>query len=130
VLLIFIFYKPQANWMNNIIFNTGVFLLMISAFKGRLLGYFFTRKPIYLIGGMCYSIYLLHYAFFHLVVKYTSSLSASMDYRSGLLVQAATAIPVVLLISTLFFILVERPCMDKNWPQRIASWFRRSTDVA
>ncbi len=125
VILIFIFYKPQSNWVNNIVFNIGVFLFMISAFKGRMLGYFFTRKPIYLIGGMCYSIYLIHYAFFHLVVKFTSKLSSGMDYTAGLMIQLLAAVPIVLVLSTIFFILVERPCMDKNWPQKVSGWFRR-----
>lgn len=122
VFAIFYFYKPQSDWLNNILFNIGIFGLMIAAFKGRAFQYFFTRKFVYLVGGMCYSIYLLHYAFFHLVVKFTGPLSAGMSYGTGICVQVLTAVPVVLLISTIFFLLIERPCMDKNWPGKVMRW--------
>jgi peptidoglycan/LPS O-acetylase OafA/YrhL len=39
-------------------------------------------------------------------------------YGADLLVQALVVVPVVLLVSTAFFVLVERPCMDRHWPQK------------
>lgn len=61
---IFVFYKPQSLLINNLLFNLSVLLLFISSFKGKWVNWFFTRPWVYLIGGMCYSIYLIHYAFF------------------------------------------------------------------
>jgi peptidoglycan/LPS O-acetylase OafA/YrhL len=117
ILGMFIFYKPQADIMNMAFFNSSIFLFFLSAFMGRIFNYFFTRKWVYTIGGMCYSIYLLHYAFFHLFVKFSKSLAFSQDYGVNLGIQIVTALPVVLFVSAVFFVLVERPCMNPEWPK-------------
>jgi peptidoglycan/LPS O-acetylase OafA/YrhL len=119
VFLIFYFYKPQHIWYNNVIFNLAVFIMMVSAFKGKLFNYFFTRPWVYVIGGMCYSIYLLHYAFFHFLVPYTSKIQLGMGYKVDYLLQIIIAVPIMLIVTTVFYLLVERPCMDKDWPKRL-----------
>lgn len=123
VFLIFYFYKPQYVWYNNIIFNLAVFIMMVSAFKGKLFNYFYTRPWVYVIGGMCYSIYLLHYAFFHFLVPYTSKIQLGMGYKIDYLLQIIIALPIMLLVTTVFYLLIERPCMDKDWPKKLKSKF-------
>lgn len=119
VLGVFYFYKPQHQILNNVLFNVSVFGIMLTAFKGKLWNYFYTRSWVYIIGGMCYSIYLLHYAFFHLLVPYTSKLSLNMGYKMDYGIQILVAVPIVLFVSTVFYILIERPCMDKDWPKKL-----------
>lgn len=121
ILVQFYFYKPQHDYLNNLIFNLSIFGLMTAAFKGRLWNWFFTRPLVYIIGGMCYSIYLLHYSFFHLLVKYTTLLQSGLGYRVDLLIQITVAIPIMLSITSVFYLLVERPCMDKDWPTKFKS---------
>lgn len=120
----FFFYKPQHQYVNNILFNICILLLMLATFKGNLLNWFFTRPLVYIIGGMCYSIYLLHYAFFHLVVQYTARYSIGMGYGLDLLVQMAVGIPLALMISGMFYTLVEKPCMDKYWPKKLIQFLK------
>lgn len=117
--VLFYFYKPQHDILNNLIFNAGIFGLMFSSFKGTGFNWFFTRPLIYIIGGMCYSIYLLHYAFFHLIVKYTAHLETGINYKFDLLLQAIVIIPLMLIISGFFFLIIEKPCMNPSWPQRL-----------
>ena len=119
VLGVFYFYKPQHQILNNVLFNVSVFGIMITAFKGKLWNYFYTRSWVYIIGGMCYSIYLLHYAFFHLLVPYTSKMSLNMGYKMDYGIQILVAVPIMLFVSTVFYILIERPCMDKDWPKKL-----------
>lgn len=121
--LIFYFYKPQHIWYNNVIFNLAVFAMMVATFKGKLFNYFHTRTWVYVIGGMCYSIYLLHYAFFHFLVPYTSKIQLGMGYKMDYLLQIMIALPIMLLVTTVFYLLVERPCMDKDWPKKLAQRF-------
>ncbi len=123
VFLIFYFYKPQHFWYNNVIFNLAVFVMMVSTFKGKLFNYFYTRPWVYIIGGMCYSIYLLHYAFFHFLVPYTSKVQLGMGYKMDYLLQIIIAVPIMLIVTTVFYLLVERPCMDKDWPKKLKSKF-------
>ncbi len=115
----FLFYKPQHDYLNNILFNASVFVMMSAVFKGYIFNWFFTRPVIYIIGGMCYSIYLLHYAFLHLLVKYTVLIPSTGKYLLDLLVQILVSIPVILIVSTIFFLLIEKPCMNKNWPKNL-----------
>ncbi len=115
----FYFYKPQSDKLNILILNLSIFLFFISVFKGKITNWFYTRPIIYTIGGMCYSIYLLHYAFFHLSIKITSKICFFSNYKLNLLVQILVTIPFVLAISALFFILIEKPCMNKDWYKTI-----------
>ncbi len=124
VFVIFYFYKPQHDWMNNMVFNVGVLGFMLFTFKGKLFNYFFTRSWVYIIGGMCYSIYLLHYAFFHLLIPVTSKLTLGKGYLTDYMLQILVAIPIMLLVSVVFYVLIERPCMDKDWPKKLLNWVR------
>lgn len=117
ILGMFLFYKPQVDFINMVVFNASIFLFFISGFLGKFFNMFFTRKWIYTIGGMCYSIYLLHYAFFHLFVKFSKGFAFSENYGVNLSIQIAIGLPVVFLISSVFFVLIERPCMNPEWPR-------------
>lgn len=119
VFTLFYFYKPQSDMINNLIFNTSIYLLFISTFKGKVFNKFFTTPIIYLVGGMCYTIYLIHYPFFHLLVKFSKYLLLSESYLINLSIQMLIGIPVAILVSIFFFVLIEKPCMDKDWPKKL-----------
>ena len=121
---VFYYYKPQHEILNNALFNLSVFGIMITAFKGKIWNYFYSRPWVYSVGGMCYSIYLLHYAFFHLLVPFTSRLSMNMGYKFDYFIQILVAVPIMLFVSTLFYIFIERPCMDKDWPRKLIRRFK------
>jgi peptidoglycan/LPS O-acetylase OafA/YrhL len=116
---LFYFYKPQHEIFNQIYFNISIFVAMIAAFKGRSLNWFFTRRFIFILGGMCYSIYLIHYAFFHLSVKVTTLVwSQKINFEQNLLIQIVINVSVLLIVSILYFVYVEKPFMRKNWWSR------------
>lgn len=127
--VLFYVYKPQNNFLNNIWFNIAILGFFLAAFKGRLFNRFFSWTPVYLIGGMCYTIYLLHYAFFHLIVKFTSGWSLGYGYFTDFLLQTMIAVPMVLGLSVFFYVLIEKPCMDKNWPQKLTAFFRTKSKI-
>lgn len=122
---IFYFYKPQAWIVNNILFNLSVILLFVSVFKGRWTNWFFTLPWVYLIGGMCYSIYLIHYAFFYFMVRFSSCLTFGEEYWSNYALQILLVFPAVIGVSALFYLAVEKPCMDKNWPFQLSGFIRK-----
>jgi peptidoglycan/LPS O-acetylase OafA/YrhL len=122
IFMLFKYYKPQAYISNSIVFNMAILLLFTSVFKGKLLNFIFTRQFIYTIGGMCYSIYLIHYALLFVAVPFTISITQHLDYKLQLLLQSFIHLPIVLLVSSVFFILFERPFMDKNWPEKFRQW--------
>lgn len=104
-------------------------------FRGAALNRFFTRPVVATIGGMCYSIYLLHYALIALAIPLTLRLSNRVfpflvDIDSGekymlqFGLQALLVLPLLLGVSGAFFVLIERPCMERDWPQRLWNWLR------
>ncbi len=84
-------------------------------------------KPIFTIfGGMCYSIYLFHNQIImslgHYLLKLDKSPLFILDYIwIGLILFVS-----ILLVCTIFFILVERPCMDKKWPLNLILFIKKA----
>jgi peptidoglycan/LPS O-acetylase OafA/YrhL len=100
-------------------------ILCVSAFKSVLLRKFFAHPWIAVIGGMCYSIYLLHLTFIAVVFKFTRHAILFNDFLANYVLQIlVTGVPVLLLCGV-FFLLVERPCMDPAWPAKL---WQRLTD--
>lgn len=104
-----------------------------AAFRSPVASRFFSRPGIYTIGGMCYSIYLVHLPVVRLAWGFSGALVPPGHFAMDIVVQAMVLIPVVLVASAVFFVSVERPCMDPNWPTRLAARIGRGrpplTDV-
>lgn len=119
LVLLFVFnvpFSPSAD----LLFAGCLFVSFIALFKGRLINSFFTNTWIVIIGGMCYSIYLLHYALIALLAKYSITLFVpAWGYVGNYLIQLLVIVPIVILISAGFFALIEKPCMDKDWPAKL-----------
>jgi peptidoglycan/LPS O-acetylase OafA/YrhL len=92
----------------------GIFLL--GALSGTWLRRTLQQPLITNVGGMCYTIYLIHLPCIELLVKMTTHFRVALPYGAYLLLQTLIVLPVVLFIACICFVLVERPCMNKNWP--------------
>jgi peptidoglycan/LPS O-acetylase OafA/YrhL len=124
---LFYFYKPQHEILNQLLFNLSIAGVMVTAFKGKLFNWFYTQPIIFIVGGMCYSIYLIHYAFLHLSVKFTKYIIIhSWSYPQNLVIQVIVNLVLVLLVSSAFFVLVEKPTMDKNWPKNLLNKLKKA----
>ncbi len=77
------------------------------------------------IGGMCYSIYLIHYPIISLfgnpLVRKT--FSDNQIINTG--IYAAILIVLVLVISSVFFLIAERPFMNKFWYKSLVKKFQK-----
>ena len=98
-------------------------LVCLAAFRSTLLRRLLRTQWIAVLGGMCYSIYLLHYLFIAMMFKVTRrAILSSVSFPVNLAIQVlVTGLP-VLLLCTAFFVLIERPCMDPDWPSKL--WHR------
>lgn len=71
------------------------------------------------IGGMCYSIYLLHYPiismFGNVLLKYSFSKYSFINIT----IYSIILMCLILLIASVFFLFIERPCMDKDWFKKL-----------
>ncbi|PIB34637.1 hypothetical protein BFP72_04035 [Reichenbachiella sp. 5M10] len=76
------------------------------------------------IGGMCYSIYLLHLFILQLGVPLLFQLDIlPKGFMFQLIFMSTVLIPVVLICSAIFYVLIEKPCMDHSWPKKLFLWF-------
>jgi peptidoglycan/LPS O-acetylase OafA/YrhL len=80
------------------------------------------------VGGMCYSIYLWHFTLISAACRRSQAV-VGPDYATTLLLQALMVLPAVLLFCAGFFLLVERPCMDRDWPRRLVAALSRRKSV-
>jgi peptidoglycan/LPS O-acetylase OafA/YrhL len=97
-------------------------VLCLAALKSVGLRKFFGHPWIAVGGGMCYSIYLLHFALIAVLFKVTRRAIVFNDFLADYLVQIFVTLVPVVLLCTVFYVLVERPCMDPAWPSKL--WMR------
>ena len=139
--------RLQANWLWDVVSAVGwalllvllvgggalvewvspwlILLLYVAAFRGLAINRFVTNVWIATIGGMCYSIYLLHNYLVAALGMLTERVLAAGPFTLRLLVQFALITPFVLALSAIFFRWVERPCMRPDWPRRLKAALAR-----
>lgn len=97
------------------------YIVLTNRFWGKIFGY----RWISLIGGMCYSIYLVHQPILSALMKIIFKFQYFESYALEVLFVTLICIPPVMLGSIVFFLLFEKPCMDPEWPQKL--WSRLKT---
>jgi peptidoglycan/LPS O-acetylase OafA/YrhL len=97
-----------------------------SAIRGKAHSGTLTWGWIPIIGGMCYSIYLIHARVIAIVIHGAlARLPLLGSFAADYAVVFAIAVPIVLFVSTMFFLAIEKPFMRPDWPSAlIAALFR------
>ncbi len=94
-------------------------LLFLCGWLGPLTNRFLTNPWITTVGGMCYSIYLLHnYGIAALGVLLEPLAGSHAPIELRLLFRVVLITPIVLCVGALYFRWVERPCMRPYWMLR------------
>ena len=109
----------RFDWFTDWVFPFAVLLLYCAAFKGWIGRRLFSNRWITLIGGMCYSIYLIHYEVISAVGRITKNIGAGRPYWIYLPIQLLLVGLPIVFVCGLYFALLERPCMRRDWPQRL-----------
>jgi peptidoglycan/LPS O-acetylase OafA/YrhL len=94
-------------------------VFVVAAFRGSLTNMLLTNIVITTIGGMCYSIYLLHNYAVSAVGAVTGGIGVEHSLLARLGLQFLLITPPVLMVSAAFFRLIERPCMRPDWTSRL-----------
>lgn len=117
-------------WMSNqpvlstIFFPFSAFFLYVAAFRGRYTNLILTNTWVTTIGGMCYTIYLFHNKLLGVLISLSREFVPFTSYTFNVLVQGALVLPPMLVLCAVYFVLVEKPCMRKDWPKRFAHRLR------
>jgi peptidoglycan/LPS O-acetylase OafA/YrhL len=107
-----VFFLP---WIFGVVF--------IGALRGNLFTSVLQLPSISVIGGMCYSLYLLHNPILSFITGkvMTNGLTLATAYLRLLFL----GMPFAMLAGVTYYILVERPCMNPNWPTDLLNYFSR-----
>jgi peptidoglycan/LPS O-acetylase OafA/YrhL len=100
-------------------------VICLAALRGRALKRILNITPVWIIGGMCYSIYLYHLWILGLgaqALRFAYHTQLPFWQNFGLLFPVLGL--AVLAISAVFFLALERPCMERDWPRRLWQWAR------
>jgi peptidoglycan/LPS O-acetylase OafA/YrhL len=106
-----------------------VLLAYVGAFRGKISNWVFRRPVITVMGGMCYSMYLLHYSVISGVGMLTKRLLIGSTFATRFALDALMIMPAILVTTVVFFVALERPCMDPTWPAKVGQqvrWWRKS----
>jgi len=109
----------SADYQKNLIFIILIFLLLVSVFKSNIVNKVLTSPWIVAIGGMCYTIYLIHLPLMEFLIIFTKKIEFTNVFWINLTVQFCIMAPIILGISIWFYLKVEKPCMDKDWIKKI-----------
>jgi peptidoglycan/LPS O-acetylase OafA/YrhL len=97
-------------------------ILFVGAFKGIFVPRILRNPVISTIGGMCYSIYLTHRT--TILVLQLLLARFHLHFLIWLTISLILAAPASIAVGAVYFRLIERPCMDPRWPQRLIARFR------
>ena len=97
---------------------TGIFFLFYYVLFHKSLK-FLSYPFITSVGGMCYSIYMLHSPIIYVFGKYIVMFSFSKYALLNFSIYLILLLTVILFISAIFFQLVERPCMQRDWHKKL-----------
>jgi peptidoglycan/LPS O-acetylase OafA/YrhL len=94
--------------------------LCVAAMRSHGLRRVIANPWVAVMGGMCYSIYLLHYGLIFILYKATRLVALHTgEFFINYAIQLLLITIPVMALCVVFFILIERPCMDPNWPSKL-----------
>jgi peptidoglycan/LPS O-acetylase OafA/YrhL len=97
-------------------------VLFLAAFEGMLFRSFLSLPWIFTIGGMCYTIYLIHLPILLVLTGVVMQASGVVRFLPGLLICLVVILPILFGVSVAFFLLIEKPCMNPHWPLGVGNW--------
>lgn len=92
-------------------------IFVFAAMRSGVLRAFLASPPIRTIGGMCYSIYLLHWVLIWVVWRWLA-IAPSGAHAWQTLAMAVLLFLALMPIFALYFVLIEKPCMRAAWWRR------------
>lgn len=101
------------------LFLLGIAVFFLAAFRGSLIRKFLRLPLISTLGGMCYTVYLVHLPLLEAITPWTATWFSTTHYFWYLLVQVMICVPLIFLFSALAFWAFERPFMDQQWPAQL-----------
>ena len=121
-------YTWTEEFGKTLMMNGALLVLFLAAIKGRYFAKLLSLKWITIIGGMCYTIYLIHLPLLELLYSFIGSFGQSTSWSLQLSISLIIALPLVLLSSMIGYKTIEQPFMKRKpvMLKRMAAWFGNS----
>jgi peptidoglycan/LPS O-acetylase OafA/YrhL len=117
-------YRWVTGYVKTICFVITLAVLFTGAFRSGAFNRFMKRPWIMAIGGMCYSIYLLHLAIAQASIELLHKINPhAQNSVLWFTVYALFFLASLVIVVPIFYLLVEKPCMDHSWPARLKNYF-------
>lgn len=110
-------YTWTEEFVKSWVFGVALMVVFVAAFRGKYFSQLLRNQWVAIIGGMCYTIYLTHLPMVEMQMMFTKNLHLTNYYLPNLLLQLAIGLPMILISSAVFYLLLEKPFM-KNTPLR------------
>ncbi len=107
-------YLWSTELVKNILFDLILAVLIFSAFHSILINSFLKFKWVIIIGGMCYSIYLIHLPLIELIFQKILVNYQFQNYTIHFLTGLGITLALASIVSILSFLFVEKPFMKYN----------------
>ena len=104
-------YTWSDDFGKTLLMNSAMALLFITAMKGRYFPKLLSLNGLTIIGGMCYTIYLIHLPLLELLYSFIGNFGQSTSWSMQLSISLLIALPVILLSSMIAFKMIEQPFM-------------------
>jgi peptidoglycan/LPS O-acetylase OafA/YrhL len=125
-----LFLSLLGGWLTELVVPAACALIVAGGLRGSSVRSLLRVPWLFTIGGMCYSIYLIHHPLIGFVGPFTRHIPLTGLYLVDLAVQSSALLVPILIASAAFFVVIERPCMDKDWPSKLATRLRGGGQVA
>jgi peptidoglycan/LPS O-acetylase OafA/YrhL len=120
ILLAFIVSIPlQDSLPGKLAFPFLIGGLYIIVLRNPIIKNIFSIPLLSIVGGMCYTIYLVHYTLISALGRISLHLVLPGGFLPNLALHMALMSIVVIAVSSLYYLFIERPFMDKKWMERI-----------
>ena len=121
-------FRWVTGYGKTVLFIIALTTLFIGAFRSGAFNRFMKRPWIMAIGGMCYSIYLLHLAIAEASIELLLKLKLQAANSAGwFTVYALFFLVCLVLIVPVFYLLIEKPCMDHSCPTQLKNFIKSKT---
>lgn len=125
IALVSSYYTWSEGGWGVLFFSAELCIVFMCVFKGQILSSLFSLPFITIVGGMCYTMYLIHLPIAELYGIMTKKFIFSQSYDLNFVLHFAIYFIVVLIATSFFFVFIEKPCMDKDWPQKFLRYFKK-----
>jgi len=114
----------------NLVLPWLMLIFVGASFRGAVCHHVLSWRWVATIGGMCYTIYLYHFFMLSLLIRLTGLVRTHIFWLD-LLVQMVLLSTLIVALSSVLFVYLERTFMRKDWPQRfwktVRAWLRLGT---